>query len=259
MARITTDQAGRQVRLPEQAKRIVSLVPSQTELLFDLGLRDEVVGITKFCIHPESWFREKPRIGGTKQIHHDRIEELQPDLIIANKEENTKADVAALASTYPVWVSDVRTIPQALDMMVSIGDLVGKAATAKRLAAEIKAGLHDWPHLHGKPIAYLIWQNPWMGVGADTFIHDVIETLGATNVLRDLDRYPVISLQQLAEKAPEEVWLSSEPFPFGPKHLEPLKKILPNTRFRFVDGAVFSWYGSRMQYMSAHFNQCFSA
>ncbi len=114
---IFTDQTGREVSIPSHPQRIISLVPSQTELLFDLGLEEQVAGITKFCVHPEKWFRSKTRIGGTKNIKSALIHQLQPDLIIANKEENVKEQVEELAAHYPVWVSDIHDLQSALDMI----------------------------------------------------------------------------------------------------------------------------------------------
>src|SRR5689334_18071707 len=121
-----TDQIGRTISLNKTPRRIISLVPSQTELLYDLGLSDEVVGITKFCVHPEEWFRNKPRVGGTKQLNMDIIHHLQPDLVIANKEENVREQVEELASHYPVWVSDINNPDDAYWMMKELGSITGK-------------------------------------------------------------------------------------------------------------------------------------
>src|SRR5579859_1404952 len=132
-----TDQLGRTIFLPRIPHRIISLVPSQTELLYTLGLDEAVVGITKFCVHPESWFRSKPRIGGTKAIDPARVDALQPDLIIANKEENEKPQIEALATRYPVWISDVHTLQDALAMIRDVGAITGKATEASALATTI--------------------------------------------------------------------------------------------------------------------------
>src|ERR1700741_3198050 len=104
------DQTGRKISIPQIPQRIISLVPSQTELLFDLGLDKEVVGITKFCVHPPEWFQTKTRVGGTKQLKIDLIKQLQPDLIIANKEENVKEQIEELEKHFPVWISDVNNL-----------------------------------------------------------------------------------------------------------------------------------------------------
>lgn len=258
MARWVTDQLQREVEVPDRPKRIISLVPSQTELLYDLGLGDRVVGITKFCVHPESWFRSKTRIGGTKQLHQDTIASLRPDLIIANKEENTKEDVALLANKYPVWVSDVRTLTDAMAMIRAVGDLVGAAEQGVGLANQVEQSIGTWPSLNNKHVAYLIWRNPWMGVGSDTFIDAVLSQLGVSNVLARRERYPEIKLDELAAAVTEEVWLSSEPYPFAEKHRAEINAALPGVQVRLVDGELFSWYGSRMLRMAPYFKSDFS-
>lgn len=255
MGRWVTDQLKRQVEIPEAPMRIISLVPSQTELLYELGTGERVVGITKFCVHPEVWFRHKTRIGGTKQPNHAVIEKLHPDLIIANKEENTQTDVQTLAEKYPVWVSDVTTIVDALNMIRQVGMLVGKNDEGHDLASRIEESIRHWPILPKRKVAYLIWRNPWMGVGANTFIHSLLSRLGLVNVLANRGRYPQLSLADLHQEGTEEVWLSSEPYPFKAAHIEEIKAELPQARVRLVDGELFSWYGSRMLLMAPYFKQ----
>lgn len=250
------DQIGRTIVLPEIPRRIISLVPSQTELLFSLGLDESVVGITKFCVHPTSWFRSKPRIGGTKAVDPARIKALQPDLIIANKEENDKQQVEALASRYPVWVSDIKTLPDALAMIRSVGALTGKETEAGNLANEIDArfsGLAAPP----KPalVAYLIWYRPWMAAGGDTFIHHMLGHCGFENIFSDRDRYPEIDLHALAGIPDLTILLSSEPYPFRQRHIDEIKEILPTANVLLVDGECFSWYGSRLLHAPAYFRQ----
>ena len=239
---------GRDVAFNYPPKRIVSVVPSQTELLADLGLNDEVVGITKFCIHPESWFRNKERIGGTKKLDIEKIKALQPDLIIANKEENEQEQIEELAKHFPVWISDIHNLPQALQMIQVVGQLTGTDGKANELVDEIVNG---FTKLHtatsAKRVAYFIWYNPWMSVGHDTFISNVIHTIGWKNVLADKSRYPEITLEELKAYNPELVLLSSEPFPFKEKHMAEVKAALPDAEVKLVDGEMFSWYGSRLK------------
>lgn len=246
--RIISDMMGRDVAFNYPPKRIVSVVPSQTELLADLGLNDEVVGITKFCIHPESWFRSKERIGGTKKLDIEKIKALQPDLIIANKEENEQEQIEELAKHFPVWISDIHNLPQALQMIQVVGQLTGTDAKANELVDEIVNG---FTKLHtattAKRVAYFIWYNPWMSVGHDTFISNVIHTIGWKNVLADKSRYPEITLEELKAYNPELVLLSSEPFPFKEKHIAEVKAALPDAEVKLVDGEMFSWYGSRLK------------
>lgn len=229
-------------------RRIISLVPSQTELLYDLGLEEEVVGITKFCVHPDRWYREKRRVGGTKTVHLERIDELQPDLILANKEENNREQVAELAARYPVWVSDIKSVAEALQMIGAIGTLVGKKERADQLAATIREGFDAMTKAAvPKKVAYFIWRKPWMVAGGDTFISDVIKSIGWENVFCDSLRYPEITLDLLRDKNIELVLLSSEPYPFKEAHIAELRTVVPDARILLVDGEMFSWYGSRMQ------------
>ncbi len=246
--RVFTDMIGKEVTIGFPPMRIVSLVPSQTELLYDLGLNEEVVGITKFCVHPNDWFRTKKRIGGTKTLHLDIIRSLQPDLIIANKEENTKEQVEELAIEFPVWTSDIQTLEHALAMITQVGQIVGRSEQAQTLLKEIR---HGFNHLarDAKPkrVAYFIWRNPWMSVGGDTFINDMIQKIGWINVFSDKQRYPEINLQDLKEKNVDTVLLSSEPYPFKDIHIAEIKAVLPKAEVMLVDGEMFSWYGSRMK------------
>lgn len=249
----TIDQTGFRVILPQPPLRIVSIVPSQTELLYDMGLGDEVVGITKFCVHPEAWFRGKTRVGGTKNVHIDRVEALKPDLILANKEENTLSDVEALRKICPVWTSDISTIGEALEMIRVLGTLVNRAEQAHGLAARIAAGIESVRQEKGsglakKRVAYLIWKKPYMAAGGDTFIHAMLEVLGLENVLAGRSRYPVVTEEELMAAGVEAVLLSSEPYPFKMKDIEELAQVLVKVEIRLVDGEMFSWYGSRMQY-----------
>jgi len=242
-----SDMTGHSIEISYPPRRIVSLVPSQTELLFDLGLGEEVVGITKFCVHPEEWFRTKTRIGGTKQLHIDKIKELQPDLIIANKEENTKEQIEELMKDFPVWISDIRNIEDALKMICEIGILVDKEEKANSIAIEIAEGFKSLQKAtEPKKVAYFIWRDPWMCAGGDTFISNMIEMIGWENILANKKRYPEIRLEELAELRPEIILLSSEPYPFKDKHILEIKAMIPDAKTLLVDGEMFSWYGSRM-------------
>ena len=242
-----TDQLGREVNLKMPAKRIVSLVPSQTELLFDLGLDAEVIGITKFCIHPELWLQEKTIVGGTKNFHIDKIKELQPDLIIANKEENTKALIEELALNYPVYISDVNNIEDALQMIADVGKLTGKSTAAEDLIYDIRNARNELSLTNQtkKSCYYFIWKNPWLTVGGDTFINAMIEEAGFVSLSKNQTRYPEIDLNNI-DKQPDFLLLSSEPYPFKQDDAEFLQTKFPASKILFVDGTYFSWYGSRL-------------
>jgi len=250
------DQLHRTVQVPDRPERIISLVPSQTELLYDLGLGERVVGITKFCVHPESWFKTKHRVGGTKKVDMDKVRALEPDLIIGNKEENERKDILALEQEFPVWMSDVRDLDGALDMVRRVGELTGTAAKAEVLARDIAQGFAAMPRREEpRTVAYLIWREPFMVAGHGTFVNDMLKRCGLVNVFDEGDaRYPEITEQQLAEADPEVVLLSSEPYPFKEKHIAELNMLLPGTPVRLVDGELFSWYGSRLLRSPAYFN-----
>lgn len=241
------DQLHRKVSLNYIPSRIISTVPSQTELLYDLGLEDEVVGITKFCIHPKVWFQNKTRIGGTKNLNIERIQSLYPDLIIANKEENTKKDIEALERIAPIWISDIKTLDDALNMIETVGVLVNKIDAAQRLSQDIKTKFRDIPKSH-KPekVLYVIWQDPIMVAASDTFINAMLNELGYSNAAKQLLRYPTLSEEDIAKLKPDQIFLSSEPFPFRDKHIEYFKNLAPQAQVKLVDGELFSWYGSRL-------------
>ena len=234
--------------------RIVSLVPSQTELLSDLGLDDRVVGITRFCVHPEAWRRDKTVVGGTKQLNHDSIQTLEPDLVLANKEENTPAMVEALDAIAPVYVSDVATLPEALNMIRSVGRLTGTTLRADALASEIDAAFAALPAAPPLRVAYLIWRAPYMSVGGDTFIHAMLRRAGFVNAFAGQQRYPEVTLEDLRALNLDAVLLASEPFPFArPRFADEVRKALPHTEVQVVDGEIFSWYGSRLLQAPAYF------
>ena len=251
--RAVQDMLNRTVSVTDAPKRIISLVPSQTELLADLGLDEEVVGITKFCVHPKHWFRTKTRIGGTKTVHIDRVEALQPDLIIANKEENVREQIEALEHIAPVWVSDVNNLDDALYMIRKVALICGKSSTGNEMAKRIETSFASLVQL-GKSYktAYAIWKDPWMWAGGDTFIHDILQRCGLENVFSKIDRYPEADPAQLKKLNPEVVLLSSEPYPFKEKHVQEIRSVLPNAKIHLVDGEYFSWYGSRLLHASEY-------
>jgi len=246
--RSVSDQMGRTLQVPENPQRIISLVPSQTELLHDLGLGDRVVGITKFCIHPEDWYRSKARVGGTKQVDLDKVHALRPDLIIGNKEENTQADIEALEREYPVWMSDVRDLNGALDMIRRVGVLTGTTSKADGLVNGIgQAFAALRPPSPTRSVAYFIWRGPLMVAGGGTFISDMLHRAGFRNAFAHRkERYAEITPAELAAADPDVIVLSSEPYPFAGKHLAEFQMTCPGTPVRLVDGELFSWYGSRL-------------
>ncbi|QNK63191.1 ABC transporter substrate-binding protein [Pedobacter sp. PAMC26386] len=250
MLRQFTDQLDHTITINYPPKRIISIVPSQTELLFELGLNEEVIGLTKFCVHPAQQFKAKTKVGGTKKLNIELIRSLKPDLIIGNKEENTKEEIELLQKEFPVWMSDIFTLEDAMKTIAQIAELVDRQPEAAYLNYLINAGFTDLQTLAleqgiDKKVAYLIWKGPYMLAGRNTFINDILAKNGLTNVVK-ADRYPVIELEALAVLKPELILLSSEPYPFKEKHIEELKMAVPEAKVMLVDGEMFSWYGSRL-------------
>ena len=214
--------------------------------MHDLGLGTEVIGITKFCVHPESWRKSKAIIGGTKNIHHDKIAQLKPDLVIANKEENTKEDIQKLQELYPVYTSDIFTIQESFKMMDDLGSLLNKQQEALSLIKYIQNSFKQVKKFNNETVAYIIWQKPFMLAGRKTFIHSILKLAGFQNIIvSNESRYPEVSLDELKKLNPDFIFLSSEPFPFKQNHLAEIER---QTKIKtvLVDGEMFSWYGSRM-------------
>ncbi len=250
---IYVDQMNRTVEVPSTPKRIISIVPSQTELLFDLGLDEEIVGITKFCIHPKDRVKQKVKIGGTKALNINKIKELKPDLIIGNKEENERSQVEELMKDFPVWMSDIADLRGATDMISRVGELVGKNAEAEKLVNNIRSGFDQLNiKSQGLRVAYFIWRKPYIIAGKGTFIDAMLQKCGLSNAF-DTHRYPEISAEQLIAAKPDVILLSSEPYPFKEKHIAEFKTMLPNTIIKLVDGELFSWYGSRLLHAPGYF------
>ncbi|SFU05532.1 ABC-type Fe3+-hydroxamate transport system, substrate-binding protein [Algoriphagus locisalis] len=239
-----TDQLKRSVSLPSPPQRIISLVPSQTELLVDLGLEERLVGVTKFCVHPEGLRKLKTIVGGTKNYRMDVIDSLKPDLIIGNKEENEQEGIEALMGKYPLWMSDIYNLEDSLEMVASLGEMLGAKAKSEQLIKQLSKDFANPLAKKGKAV-YLIWKDPIMVAGAETFINEMLGFAGYENLIRT-SRYPQLSENELVELNPEHLLLSSEPFPFKENHIEYYHSLLPKAKIRLVDGEIFSWYGSRL-------------
>lgn len=250
MKREFRDQMGRRVEVNFPPRRIISLVPSQSELLFDLGLNEEVVGITKFCIHPVEKFASCTKVGGTKKLKIDVIRALQPDLIIGNKEENTQQDIELLMEEFPVWMSDIHNLDEAMEAIGMIGELVDRSPEAAYINHLIAAGFTDLGRLaaqKNKPlrVAYVIWKSPYLFAGRNTFIDDIIRRIGWTNIITE-NRYPELDPEILKARDCNGICLSSEPYPFKESHIDEIQSVLPSAKVVLVDGEMFSWYGSRL-------------
>lgn len=250
-----TDQLGTTHTFEHTPSRIVSLVPSQTETLFDLGLEDELVGVTKFCVHPFHLKATKTIIGGTKQINIAKIQALQPDIIIANKEENTLEIVAQLKEICPVWVTDVLTIEDSIQVIRDFGNLFNKRTDAQKWIQKITFGLTDFQEFikskSAQKTAYFIWANPYMVAAGETYINEILKLNKFENIYdsnpKYEGRYPEVIIQKIRIQGdPELVLLSSEPFPFADEHAFELGRHTHHARTVFVDGEYFSWHGTRL-------------
>lgn len=242
------DACGRRVAVPDAPQRLMCLCPSLSETLFALGLGECVVGRTRYCIHPADEVASVPVVGGTKKLDFDAVKNAAPDLIIAEKEENRREDVEALAQHWPVYVCDIQTLEQAHSAIQSLGELTGQAFKAEQLVAQIKAAWQAIPSVQTPlRVLYLIWRKPWMAAGVDTYINAVLQRAGMINVAAELDgRYPQIESAQLKALNVDLCLLSSEPYPFKAGHCDELKIWMPDANMQLVDGEMFSWYGSRM-------------
>ena len=225
--------------------RIVSLVPSITETLFDLGLTtDEIVGRTKFCIHPKDYVDKIEIIGGTKNLNIDKIKSLKPDFIIANKEENIKEQVEELMKDFKVLVTNVETLEDNYYLLKQLGHLFGKEEKAQFFNLKTYEAFDSQKSEKRLKVAYLIWKNPYMTIGGDTFISKILEELGFENLFNNQKRYPEIQLEDL--KSADLIFLSSEPFPFKEKHIAEIQEVCQNQKIKIVDGEAFSWYGTHI-------------
>ncbi len=245
------DQMGNCVYLTHIPRRIISLVPSFTELLFDLGLDREVIGVTRHCVLPAEKVAGRAIIGDVKEFDFRAIENLHPDLFIGNKEENYKEGILKLAEKYPVWMSDIYTLDDALEMIRSVGRLVGRPGEAGALADEISASLNGLELTPKIKAAYLIWNDPCMAAGGSTFINDMLSRCGLENIFAGRNRYPLIAVEDLASA--EVILLSSEPWTFSAAEKRAFCQKFPDKKVLEVDGLMFSWYGSRLRYSAEYF------
>ncbi|MEO8932907.1 MAG: helical backbone metal receptor [Xanthomarina sp.] len=244
------DQLNRTIELKDTPKRIISLVPSQTELLCDLGLESSLVGITKFCVHPHHLLSHVAVVGGTKHVHYDKIKALHPDIILCNKEENTQEMIVELEKIAPVHLSDIYNIEDCLELIGMYGILFSVENKAEEIVSTIKNEqqqfqefIKDQPKLK---TVYFIWKKPWMVAANNNFIDALLSVGKFENHFQDLERYPEIELEKDIDDTVDVIMLSTEPFPFKEPHVEAMKMKFPKAKVLLVDGELFSWYGSRL-------------
>lgn len=252
---LVKDQLNRAISFQKTPERIISLVPSQTELLVDLQLTSKLVGITKFCVHPENLRKEVTVVGGTKKVRFSEIEALKPDIIICNKEENSEEIVKKCSKIAPTWVSDIYSFEDSIEMIQSLGEIFNVSENASEIIAKIRFEKDVFSEFikekPDKKVAYLIWKNPFMAAGRNTFINALLQLNNFENIVtEETSRYPEISLSML--ESADLVLLSSEPYPFSEIDLAELIKVLPG-KVILVDGEYFSWYGSRLRKAFSYF------
>lgn len=252
-----TDDLGFTVNIPFPAKRIVSLVPSTTEFLFDLERGERLVSRTRFCKYPKDAIAKLPNIGGPKSLFLDKINLLAPDLILANEEENSREQIESLQQEYPVYVSKIRTFEDALENILKTGKFLGAEPKAYQICNKVRSAFAALPKPQkAATVLYLIWKDPYMVAGRNTFINSMIEKAGFTNAIEEEDsRYPQLSGEDIVRLNPNRIFLSSEPFPFEQKHKQEIQSLLPNTRIELVDGEMFSWYESHLVQAAGYLNE----
>lgn len=256
------DQLHRAICFQETPKRIVSLVPSLTELLCDLGLKTSLVGVTKFCVHPKTVRQDVEVVGGTKQVHFNKIKELKPDIILCNKEENTLQIVEECIKIAPVHISDIYTVNDCLELIAMYGEIFNvkdKSSFLIKSILEKQSAFQNFMlNKSQKKVAYFIWKTPWMVAGNKTFVNHLLQKNKFNNVFSVLNRYPEITLNDKELSEVEIVLLSSEPYPFKKAHKKALEKQFPKAKVLMVDGEMFSWYGSRLVKAFGYFKELHS-
>lgn len=244
-----TDQLNHRLVIATPPQRVISLVPSLTELLVDLGLEDRLVGVTKFCVHPSHLRKTKTIVGGTKNVHQTKIENLNPDFILCNKEENTQNIVLECQSMAPTYVSDIYEIKDVIQLISDLGQIFNVRGKSEKLVKQLvdkaERFQKDCLRYPTLVVAYCIWRGPWMVAANQTFIHHLLLLCNFENAFEDEVRYPEIDLKEIP-KHTDCIFLSSEPFPFREKHIKEVNTLLPDKKAIIVDGEYFSWYGSRL-------------
>lgn len=258
MKKEVIDHLGRTVKYEFPPKRIISLCPGITETLYSLNLDNEIVGRTRYCIYPTHKVEGTTIVGGTKDIDPEAIRKLNPDLIIVEKEENTPEIVATLEKVHSVYCAEVQSIQGAYIMVKDIAALTDRELEGRGLADEIKKEFATIPNMKGKRAAYIIWRNPYMAVGKDTYISSLLEELGFINPFAELDgRYPSVGEEDFQKANLDYIFLASEPFPFKDKHKVEFLKMAPKAAIHILDGEMF-WYGAKMKKAAKYFNEIMS-
>jgi len=246
--RVVRDALGRDINFSLVPERVISLIPSITESLFDLGLGNRIVGVSQFCTYPEHLVLEKPRVGGQKNPNHDAIASLNPDLIILNQEENRKEDIERFSSRYRTFVTFPRRFADSAELLRDLSRIFDVPLMTEPYIRTISA--HSRRPQASIRTLYLIWRKPWMSINHDTYIHDVMRVFGFDNVCAGMEkRYPELTEAEIARLNPECIILPDEPFRFRERHREEILtwpvSACHDDRVVLVDGTYFCWYGTR--------------
>jgi len=249
------DQSERSFIINQPVKKVVSLVPSVTETLIFLGLKEQMAGRTKFCLHPQVHVEHIPVVGGTKSIDIEKVIYLNPDLIIGSKEENEKEQIITLAEQFPVYVNDVIDLPSCYNFIEAMGNIFSLENAAQDLIFSIRNSFENKMFFFNPRIIYLIWHKPFMTIGKNTFIDSILKQSGLYNIFGHLERYPQITEQQIQEAEADYILLSTEPYPFNENHCREFEKIFKGSKVMLVDGEMFAWYGSHLLKSASYFQQ----
>lgn len=252
-----TDHLGRTVEYAYPPKRIISIVPGITDILYSLQLDAEIVGRTRYCVYPKDKVEQSKTIGGTKKVKPDQIRELKPDLIIAEKEENTKEIVEMLEAEFPVYVCEMQAVEDTYKIIRDLGEITDRQTEAQKLHSEIETAIQSLPSGKGSKYAYVIWQKPYMVAGADTYITSLLEKMNFVNAFSKYEgRYPAVKEDDFRNADLDYIFLATEPFPFQEKHIKLFSELFPDVHVMSLDGEMF-WYGPRMIEAAEYFNRVF--
>lgn len=258
-----TDARNKKIVFSEPPKRVVSLIPSITEALFDLGAGEAIAGVSNYCIHPAEGVKNKIKVGGQKNPDMGKIKAIHPDLIILNMEENKPEHIKFLSQHYTTWVTYPRLFRDAENLLMQLGKVFDAESRASVYADKIRISSKQLSSIRRRKIKtmYLIWRNPWMSINRDTFIHNVLELHHMENVYAKRDkRYFEVTAQDIEDADPDIIILPDEPYHFREKHKSEFSHLsvsaVKNSRIFLADGTYFCWYGTRTarasQYIHKH-------